>query len=142
MRFQVFLLLSILCLLPSFSLTSCSRSVPHEGLTLDGRKYRQLAQPSEIDKQAGLDALKEWPTAAMKQRKEIADKLILGKVLIGKTEKELIEALGPSVGPKTTDGYIDWDISGAGVNDRAHKCLLSVRLKGEQVSDAYIFEER
>lgn len=142
MRFQVFLLLSILSLLTSFSLTSCSRSVPHEGLTLEGRKYRQLAQPSEIDKQAGLDALKEWPTAAPKQRKEIADKLILGKVLIGKTEKELTEALGPSVGPKTTDGYIDWDISGAGANDRAHKCLLSVRLKGEQVSDAYIFEER
>lgn len=138
MRLRIFLLLPLLCLV-----TACvDTTPPHQGLTHEGLKYKQLSEPSEIEKQAGIDALAEWKTADLKARKALADKLVIGKALIGKSEKELRDCLGEPLAPKTADGYMDWNAAGIEPSKFVHRCQLSVRVKGDQVSDAYIFEEK
>lgn len=138
MRLRIFLLLPLLCLL-----TACvDNSSPHVGLTHEGLKYKQLAEPSEIEKQAGVAALAAWKTADLKDRKAFADKLVIGKTLIGKSEKELRDSLGEPLAPKTADGYMDWNAAGVEPSKFVHRCQLAVRVKGDRVSDAYIFEEK
>ena len=138
MRLRIFLVVPLLCLL-----SACvDTTPPHQGLTVDGLKYRQLAEPSEIEKQVGIDAFTEWKTAEPKRRKDLADKIVLGKALIGKSEKELRDILGEPMSAKSADGYLDWNAAGVEPSKFVHRCLLSVRLKGDQVSEAYIFEEK
>jgi hypothetical protein len=138
MRLRILLLLPLIGLL-----TAClDNTSQHLGLTHEGLKYKQLAEPSEIEKQAGVAALAAWRTADLKDRRALADKLVLGKTLIGKSEKELRDSLGEPLAPKTADGYMDWNAAGIEPTKFVHRCQLSVRVKGDQVSDAYIFEEK
>lgn len=132
----------VVACIASLGLCGCATvSESHQGLTLEGRKYKQLAEPSEMEKQEGLSALALWKASDVKTRRDLADKIVRGKVLIGKSERELRDDLGDPVAPKSADGYMDWNA--AGTDDKfAHRCLLSVRIKLDKVSDSYIFDEK
>ena len=71
---------------------------PHYRLTDDktetNHTYYQPNQPSSDEVKAGLRALKLWKTASKQERNKLADDLVLSKVLIGKTQKEIVDYMG------------------------------------------------
>lgn len=77
--------------------SSCNSSV-HQGL--EGREvgamyqYRQTQVPTESQKSDGEGALKRWKNASTNNKYFLADKIVLGQVLIGKTKKEVDDTLG------------------------------------------------
>ena len=57
--------------------------------------YRQNRTPTVEERKAGAVALKKWNSARMWARSSLANEIVLSKVLIGLTQKEIVENMGP-----------------------------------------------
>lgn len=65
----------------------------------------QEREPTELEIREGLDALKRWKSSES-ERSHLADRLILGKTLIGMKVTEVIEQLGSPGGGYANSEYI------------------------------------
>ncbi len=57
--------------------------------------YRQNRTPTAAERKAGAVALKKWSSARMWGRSSLANEIVLSRVLIGLTQKEIVENMGP-----------------------------------------------
>jgi hypothetical protein len=63
----------------------------HEGIN---HIFRQNREPTADERKAGLVAIKRWSSASRSEKSCLANDIVLSKVLIGLTQKEIVEYMG------------------------------------------------
>lgn len=95
-------------------------------------RYMQLIDPTPAQIAAGQDALKKFKTASKEARNELGGDLLIAKVLIGMSQKDLLDTLGP--GEFSTDPkLVIYDIT-----KKEKLCQLMIVISLGKVSDVYI----
>lgn len=117
--------------------TACGGKAPSY-LTMESKpsganlRYMQLMDPTPAQISAGQEALKKFKTATKEARNELGGDLLISKVLIGMSQKDLLDTLGP--GEFSTDPkLIVYDIT-----KKEKLCQLMVVISLGKVSDVYI----
>lgn len=70
-------------------------------------EFRQLREPTKQEHLAGIEGMHRWRSANSSEKSYLADDIVLSKVLLGMTQKEIVVEMGmpdafaalPDVGP-------------------------------------------
>lgn len=57
-------------------------------------EFRQLREPTKEERLAGIEAMHRWRSANSSEKSYLADDIVLSKVLLGKTQKEIVSEMG------------------------------------------------
>ncbi|MBK7747144.1 MAG: hypothetical protein IPP57_05550 [Candidatus Obscuribacter sp.] len=130
-------LLSGILVLTVLGTTACGGKAPSY-TTMESKpsganlRYMQLIDPTPAQIAAGQDALKKFKTASKEARNELGGDLLISKVLIGMSQKDLLDTLGP--GEFSTDPkLVIYDIT-----KKEKLCQLMIVIGLGKVSDVYI----
>ena len=66
-------------------------SMIHKGINWE---FRQRRDPTERERLAGIEAMHRWRNANKSEKSYLADDIVLSKVLLGKTQKEIVAEMG------------------------------------------------
>lgn len=107
----------------------------HAGLKTESESYGAhicipQGRPSPNQVEQGRLALVRWKTAKRQERNFLADKIVIGEVLLGLSTKELVECLGP---PNFSSREYSWTITNS-----ESSCSLNVEQSNNKVSRAYL----
>ncbi|CAN5607612.1 hypothetical protein BH11CYA1_BH11CYA1_18350 [soil metagenome] len=102
--------------------------------------FRQTREPTAEERKAGTVALEKWKSAHRHQKSHFADDIVLSKVLIGMTQKEIVEYMGtPDAFGAVRDIAPNIVMSGYDAQNGESQCDLIIELKDHgKTSDVYL----
>ncbi|MBX9950611.1 MAG: hypothetical protein K2Y39_15690 [Candidatus Obscuribacterales bacterium] len=102
--------------------------------------FRQNREPTAAEREAGLAALRRWKAADRAERNSLADEIVLGRVLLGLTQKEIISYLGKPDGfGSSNDVGPNIRLTGYNAQYGESQCDLMIELNDEgKTSDVYL----
>jgi len=102
--------------------------------------FRQNREPTAQEREAGLAALRKWKTANRAERNSLADEIVLGRVLIGLSQQEIIGYLGKPDGfGSSNDVGPNIRLTGYNAQDGESQCDLMIELNDKgKTSDVYL----
>lgn len=87
----------------------------HEGINWI---YRQNREPTVEERKAGAVAIRMWKSASRREKSSLANDIVLSKVLIGLTQREIVEYMG------TPDAFAALDQIGPHIRSTGYNAIF------------------
>ncbi|HIA54125.1 MAG TPA: hypothetical protein EYN91_18900 [Candidatus Melainabacteria bacterium] len=102
--------------------------------------FRQNREPTAKEREVGMTALKRWKSANDAERNCLADEIVLGRVLIGLTQREIIGFMGKPDGfGSSNDIGPQIRLTGYNCANGESQCDLMIELNDDgKTSDVYL----